>query len=85
MESILFKGNRIFLDGKIVQTTTKGYNFKYVGISKNLTKAPEWREVDKKNVLFYHWIYTFHYTDKSGGFTLLLDCYDKVSFGNIIT
>lgn len=84
MESILYKGNKHYLDGSIIQTTPNGNQFRYVGIAKDLTKAPVWRKKDGHNTECYYWIYTFFYIDKPGGFTLLLDPYDRVGFGGVI-
>lgn len=81
MESITYKEHKHYLDFSMVQTTPTGNRFRYSGIRKDLTKAPVWRKKNGNNVECYHWIYTFLYIDKSGGFELLLDPYDRVSFG----
>jgi len=80
----LVYNNHVYHLNQPIQTTPNGNNFRYVGISKDLTKHERWVEVDGKNVIRYCWIYTFHYTNKQSGFTLLLDCYDAVSFGGVI-
>jgi len=67
----------------MVQTTPTGNNFRYIGIEKDLTKAPVWRKINGKNVEYYCWIYTFRYIDKNGGFKLTLDPYDRVGFGGV--
>jgi len=79
MNSIKYNNHPYHLNQSI-QTTPNGNNFRYIGLQKDLTKGATWRNKTE----YFHWIYTFHYTDKQGGFTLLLDCYDKVSFGGVI-
>jgi len=83
MQKLIYKDHTYHLSQSI-QTTPNGNNFRYVGLQKDLTKGATWRKVNGYNTEYYYWIYTFHYTDKQGGFTLLLDCYDKVSFGGVI-
>jgi len=83
MNSLIYNNHTYHLNQSI-QTDLDESRFKYVGLQKDLTKGATWRKVNGYNIEFYHWIYTFRYTDKQGGFTLLLDCYDKVSFGGVI-
>lgn len=66
------------------QTDKDGNQFRYVGIAKDLTKGVTWRKIDGHNIECYYWIYTFFYTNKSGGFTLTLDPFNSVGFGGVI-
>jgi len=83
MNSLIYKNHTYHLNQQI-QTTPSGHQFRYVGIAKDLTKGVTWRKIDGHNVECYYWIYTFKYIDKAGGFTLLLDPFNSVGFGEVI-
>lgn len=56
-----------------VQEGKLGKPFRQIGLRKNLQKPSFW--LNKTDC--YHWIYTFNYIDKSGGFEIEVDYYNK--------
>jgi hypothetical protein len=50
------------------QLSPSGRPIRLSAISKNLKVPAKWVKENNKNVLKYHWIYTFRYIDDQDGF-----------------
>ena len=68
MDAILnIKGVKLGLHFE-TQTSPNGRPIRLSGICKNAKLAEKWVEINNKNELRNHWIYTFRYLDAVDGF-----------------
>lgn len=73
MEHITVKGNKLYLNFE-TQMGPEGRPLRLSGIAKNLQVPEKWIDKTFKN----HWVYTFIYLDKKGGFIdFEFDYFDK--------